>query len=592
MEACNKLGYTLEELKFKTKHELKIKMGDLQVTKEVLDIRWNAYEDNRKNKINKVMDERRKIIEKNEEYISSAALLTSIDRNSPQRLKDIKLHNSVLYQDIENMIEEDEEIRKQKLEIEKIKQDHQKELEKYLKQEINNEFSMDTVNKSAQEFAKENLLKKKQKEIEEIKMHAQIKRQQFEEREKKAKEKEMQDKMEQMDRLEEERKGLQQDYDLQEQKMKESHKKLMDRMKRDNMTKQQIDQFRAEQKNKMEERRSVFDRKVIYFLTSLQLSNIEDRIQNVHRSRERIVQSIKQDHDQRMTKTQEKFHNNLRSFQNNISVKYNKKVERAQEQLAKLENIKEEEIHKRKKISYHNKEKVKQKHDELMAMRLRELKRKNRQTEQHFLSSQNKRKQELEEKRKEAELREKHREEVRSRVNQEFQEKLHKTSVKLEKIDEKAERVKREKEKERLLAIELEAIRRREREEEAKRILRAEEYKRNQDANEKEKQHIKATYLMSKRKEVKELRKTVRQNALLYKEKVKQEVSKLKKKRKLSPDRIHINVDPYSTDKMYISHDTSKSSSQPDINSIKRKGRKFAPSGSYVSSDKDQERGN
>lgn len=310
---------------------------------------------------------------------------------------------------------------------------------------------------------------------------------------------------------------------------------------------------------------------------------------------------MKQDHEQRMAKTQEKFHENLRSFQNNINVKYNKKVERAQEQLAKLESIKEEEIHKRKKISYHNKEKVKQKHDELMAMRLRELKRKNQQTEQHFLNSQNKRKQELEEKRKEAELREKHREEVRSRVNQELQEKLHKTSVKLEKIDEKAERVKREKEKERLLAIELEAIRRREREEEAKRILRAEEYKRNHDANEKEKQHIKATYLMAKRKEVKELRKTVRQNALLYKEKVKQEVSKLKNKRKLSPDKIHINVDPYSTDKMYISHDTSnyflklgigKSSSQPDISSIKRKGRKFAPSGSYGSSDKDQERGN
>lgn len=38
----------------------------------------------------------------------------------------------------------------------------------------------------------------------------------------------------------------------------------MARMKRDNMTKQQIDQFRAEQKNKMEERRSLFDRKVIH----------------------------------------------------------------------------------------------------------------------------------------------------------------------------------------------------------------------------------------------------------------------------------------------------------------------------------------
>jgi len=62
---------------------------------------------------------------------------------------------------------------------------------------------------------------------------------------------------------------------------------------------------------------------------------------------------------------------------------------------------------------------------------------------------------------------------------------------------------------------------------------------------------------MSKRKEVKELRKTVRQNAELYKEKVKQEIANLKRKKKLSPGRIHIDVDPSAPDKMFVSHSTT-----------------------------------
>lgn len=62
--ACDSLGYDPEELAFKTQHELKIQMGDLQVTEEVLEIRWNAFEENRRKKVKNVMDQRRKIIEK------------------------------------------------------------------------------------------------------------------------------------------------------------------------------------------------------------------------------------------------------------------------------------------------------------------------------------------------------------------------------------------------------------------------------------------------------------------------------------------------------------------------------------------------
>lgn len=48
----------------------------------------------------------------------------------------MKMHNSIEYQELEELVEEDEEIHKHKLEIEKIKREQQKELQKYLKKEI------------------------------------------------------------------------------------------------------------------------------------------------------------------------------------------------------------------------------------------------------------------------------------------------------------------------------------------------------------------------------------------------------------------------------------------------------------------------
>ena len=39
-------------------------MGDINVSNEILEIRWNAFEENRKKKVKAVMDQRRKIIEK------------------------------------------------------------------------------------------------------------------------------------------------------------------------------------------------------------------------------------------------------------------------------------------------------------------------------------------------------------------------------------------------------------------------------------------------------------------------------------------------------------------------------------------------
>lgn len=63
VEACKRLGYDPEELVFKTEHELKIQMGDINVAPDVLELRWKAFEENRKKKVANVMEERRNVIE-------------------------------------------------------------------------------------------------------------------------------------------------------------------------------------------------------------------------------------------------------------------------------------------------------------------------------------------------------------------------------------------------------------------------------------------------------------------------------------------------------------------------------------------------
>ena len=40
-------------------------MGDINVVPEILEIRWKAFEESRKNKVKIVMNERRKVIEEN-----------------------------------------------------------------------------------------------------------------------------------------------------------------------------------------------------------------------------------------------------------------------------------------------------------------------------------------------------------------------------------------------------------------------------------------------------------------------------------------------------------------------------------------------
>ena len=150
------------------------------------------------------------------------------------------------------------------------------------------------------------------------------------------------------------------------------------------------------------------------------------------------------------------------------------------------------------------------------------------------------------------------REEVKHKVDQEFNKKIYKTNQKLSEIDRRAEELYKKREKEKLINIELEAIRRREKEAEAKRIQRVQEYERKKAAEEKEREHMKTSFLLAKRQEIKELRKTVTLNSKLYKEKVKQEIESLKRQKKLDPNNIKIEPVQDSIDKVMITHTACK----------------------------------
>ena len=124
----------------------------------------------------------------------------------------------------------------------------------------------------------------------------------------------------------------------------------------------------------------------------------------------------------------------------------------------------------------------------------------------------------------------------------------------MKRLINKAKDLIEKREREKLINIELEAIRRREREEEAKRLTRQKEYERVKAAEEKEKEQLKAAYLLAKREEIRELRKTVKLHSKLYKEKIKEEIQTLKKYKKLNPNNISIDPDPSVPDRVMITH--------------------------------------
>ena len=63
VEACHREGYEPSELYFKSKQDLKIDIGNMYIDAEILELRWKAYEQTRKNKIKNVMAQRKIVVD-------------------------------------------------------------------------------------------------------------------------------------------------------------------------------------------------------------------------------------------------------------------------------------------------------------------------------------------------------------------------------------------------------------------------------------------------------------------------------------------------------------------------------------------------
>lgn len=203
----------------------------------------------------------------------------------------------------------------------------------------------------------------------EIRLHATKERKAFEEQETKVKEKELVEKEWQMSKLEEEREQLKKDFENHERYLKEIQVANELRMKSQKMTQNQIDAFKAKEQQDLEERRNNFDSKD---------KSIEDRIQVLRKSKERMVSLIKKDNDIRLLQTQTRFKSNLQSYRQRMAELADEKSSRS---AVKLEKIREEvkyESMKRQELKRQAIEKAMQKKEELIQERKREMILKNK----------------------------------------------------------------------------------------------------------------------------------------------------------------------------------------------------------------------
>jgi len=81
IQACKRLGIKKEDLAYLSKEELKVKLGDMKISKADLEREWENYEKERRDKIQKVLavrlshlcncQERKKVVETNSGMQSS-----------------------------------------------------------------------------------------------------------------------------------------------------------------------------------------------------------------------------------------------------------------------------------------------------------------------------------------------------------------------------------------------------------------------------------------------------------------------------------------------------------------------------------------
>lgn len=96
------------------------------------------------------------------------------------------------------------------------------------------------------------------------------------------------------------------------------------------LQKNRLRNFTNKQQKELEIRKQAFEEKD---------SNIQNRIEKLSISKERMNEAIKRDHELRFMETQNRFKSNLTSYRDTMMERFNSKIKRAE---SKIHEIKEE----------------------------------------------------------------------------------------------------------------------------------------------------------------------------------------------------------------------------------------------------------
>ena len=176
----------------------------------------------------------------------------------------------------------------------------------------------------------------------------------------------------------------------------------------------------------MEERKMVFDEKD---------NSIELRINKLSKSKERMTEDIKREHETRFQETQSRFKSNLTTYRDTVMERFTSKARKAELTLSEIKESLSMECSNKRAYKQNSIEKVRKKNEELMALRKREMVDLNIKIDRQIEQKQKEIEHERQIKAHEAQIKQKHRDEIRQKVDHEFVTKISKVTVKLDRID-------------------------------------------------------------------------------------------------------------------------------------------------------------
>ncbi|CAI2361153.1 unnamed protein product [Moneuplotes crassus] len=541
IEAAKRQGYLIKELKFQSFPKFKDTIVDLKVTDDIIKLRWERMEAKRQEKVQNVLQERQTMIEADEvvqEEPKSAKKKS--DKLKPGSSKAVNPYPSRSVAKNRNghgkSVSFLADSPDRKLAIEVQYQNDKRRLShlKKAKKSMIDGYIKKIIQKEEDQAAKEELLYQKRLEIErekELKLKkenkfrdkiARIRAQELFEKQKnkeltlqKIREENIKKEQEKIARLE--RQAL-------EKRQQEIHNEKV-QLDRERRIREQIDKLIKERQEAETYRRKEVEKK---------LSLLEEKNRQIDIMKKERAEKIRQEHRQKyevaLQNVQRKEFEKQLMWERNqmiLSDKYKKikkkQIEKEKSMIRKKAN-KDQEIRQAKEAN-----------DEHLRLKLEEFKEKERKFEERLLKHKEKVKLRQKEREDYEEMKRMERDIKKQRILEESELKKNGLQEKLNKEDQRSRDLKLQKEKEKKISIELEAIKKRERLEEAKRLERKKAYTRYKQIEKIEQERSKSSAIKEKINEIVNQKVNISKNAVIMKDQIKERIRSIKATK---PDKI------------------------------------------------------